>query len=81
VIWGVICLADADLPGRRREQIADAIRDYSDGLSKVSRADHEKWCREVQRLLPAEASATWAELTENAQKPRINLWINRDGGR
>lgn len=81
VIWGVICLADADLPGRRREQIADAIRDYSDGLSKVSRADHEKWCREVQRLLPAEASATWAELIENAQKPRINLWINRDGGR
>jgi hypothetical protein len=81
VIWGVNCLGDSGLAGKRREQITAAIRDYSDGLSKVSRADHEKWCHEVQRLLPAEASATWAELIENAQKPRINLWINRDGGR
>ncbi|MGH3187314.1 MAG: hypothetical protein ACRDPY_20930 [Streptosporangiaceae bacterium] len=82
VIWGVNCLADTELPGKRRDQMTAAIRDYAEALSKISKSDYEKWYQEVQRYLPADASATWSDLAgENAQKPRKNLWINRDGGR
>ena len=81
VIWGVNCIADTELPAKRREQLSAAIRDYAEALSKISRSDHEKWCQEVQSYLPADVSETWADLvSESAQKPRKNLWINRDGG-
>jgi hypothetical protein len=79
VAWGVSCLEEPGVPGRRRDQIAAAIRKYRDDLTT---AECEKWVVQVQGQLLPEQLDTWAGLVgHEMHKPRINLWKTRDGGR
>jgi hypothetical protein len=79
LIWGVRCLEYPDLPAKRREQIADAIRDFRDSWT---REDYDEVHREMRRGLNPTEYEMWADLAgQDAAKPRINLWKTRDGGR
>jgi hypothetical protein len=78
-IWGVRCLDYPELPAKRRDQIVGAIRDFR---AELSRADQQRWFQEVHRYLDPALREIWAEVAgADAAKPRLNLWINRDGGR
>lgn len=78
-IWGIRCLDYRDLPAKRRDQITGVIRDFRAALSP---ADQKKWFEEVKHHLEPTEREIWAEIAgQEGAKPRINLWINRDGGR
>lgn len=79
VIWGVKCLDHPKLPGKRYEQITDALREVRDTLSP---ATQKRWFQEVDQQLQPGQREIWAEVAgQDAGKPRINLWKTRDGGR
>ncbi|HET9967096.1 MAG TPA: hypothetical protein VFQ68_02600 [Streptosporangiaceae bacterium] len=79
VLWGVRCLGDPNLPGKRREQINGAIRTFRESLSRDGR---DRLDRDVQQRLQPDEHETWAEVAaQDVGKPRINLWKTRDGGR
>ena len=79
VIWGVSCLDYPELPGRRHDQIAAALRECRDTLSPAAQ---KKWFQEVQHHLQPAQRESWAEVAgQDAGKPRVNLWRSRDGGR
>jgi hypothetical protein len=79
-LWCVRCLDHENLPERRYDQLTAAVRHYAD---RLARPDRESWRHEViQRLKPGER-AVWESVfaPDEAPRSKINLWINRGGGR
>jgi hypothetical protein len=77
-LWCVSCLAYDDLPPKRREQLAGAIRSYA---KKLSKQDLDSWYKEVARQLWPDKRAVWRSVfVQEESRSRISSWINRDGG-
>jgi GTPase-associated protein 1, N-terminal domain type 2/GTPase-associated protein 1, middle domain len=78
-LWCVRCLDHEDLPERRQDQLAAAVRNYGERLAK---RDLESWRDEVARRLRSGERPVWESVfAEEAPRSRINLWISRGGGR
>jgi GTPase-associated protein 1 len=78
-LWCVRCLDHEDLPDKRQEQLAAAVRGYAHRLAK---GDLDRWRSEVaRRLRPGERTVWESVFAEEEARPRINLWINRGGGK
>jgi hypothetical protein len=77
-LWCVNCLTFPDLPNRRQERLATAVRTYALRLAKE---DYEGWYQEVRRRLPRDKHAAWkAAFTGEQPRQHPKLWITRDGG-
>lgn len=73
------CLDYEDMPARRQEYLITEVRAYARGLDKQQR---ERWRDEVARRLRTDERAMWESVfTQESSRPRINLWISRDGGK
>lgn len=78
-LWCVNCLTFPDLPDRRQERLAAAMRNYAGGMSNE---DFDGWYDEVKRHLPRDKHAAWKSVfTYEQPRQRSKLWITRDGGR
>ncbi len=79
-LWCVRCLDHEDLPERRQDQLAAAVRAYAERLAKP---DLESWRNEVTRQLRPGERAVWKSVfaQEAVPRSRINLWVNRGGDR
>jgi hypothetical protein len=76
-LWCVSCLDYDDLPERRQDQLASAVRDYA---RKLPKEEFEAWYGEVARQAGPEKRDRWEWVfPADAPRSRINLWRNRDG--
>lgn len=77
-VWCVRCLDYRELPGKRRDQLATAMRDHA---KRLGQQDFDKWNGAVVRQLGHDERAVWqAVFAQDAPRSKINLWINRGGG-
>ncbi|HMD94429.1 MAG TPA: hypothetical protein VKG80_17505, partial [Trebonia sp.] len=77
--WCVSCLDYEDLPGRRQDQLAAAVRDFAGTLPE---AELNAWYDEVARQVGPQKRDLWERVfPHDAPRSRINLWRSRDGGR
>ena len=77
-LWCVNCLDYDDLPAKLEEQLVAALREYA---TRLAQQDFQRWHEEVSRRLRPRQRAVWESIfAQEISRPRINLWINRDGG-
>jgi GTPase-associated protein 1, N-terminal domain type 2/GTPase-associated protein 1, middle domain len=75
----VRCLGYKDLPTRRQELLTSQVRAYAQRLDK---ATSDRWHDAVARRLRPQERDVWESVfVQETSRPRISLWINRDGGR
>jgi GTPase-associated protein 1, N-terminal domain type 2/GTPase-associated protein 1, middle domain len=78
-LWCVYCLDREELPDRRHDQLAAAVRDFARTLPKKK---FDVWYDEVARRVEPVKRDLWEGVfAQETSRPRINLWRNRDGGR
>jgi len=78
-LWCVRCLDYGQLPDRRRDQLAAAVRGFARTLPKQQ---FDAWYDEVARQAGPTRRDLWEGVfAQEAGRSRINLWRNKDGGR
>ena len=78
-LWCVHCLDYEQLPDRRHDQLAAAVRDFARTLPKEQL---DAWYDEVARRAGTTKRDLWdGVFAKEAGRARINLWRNKDGGR